>query len=257
MTVLVLGEASQAATYRALLSPRGYAVEQAATLALATRAVAALHPRIVLWIPKDPQEMVALGDAIARLVASAEDGRAPCVVALAHTREPAHLRAALECKGLTALLALDEAGRPDARDLLVTIAQVSAPRVLQAGDYLTRSQVERSLNLTKSTEKDEALAIVRSVATETGCNPYMVSTVVNTAEEMISNAFYHAPVDGRGRHSYSALPRTIPITLPPAQRVTMTVASDDQRLCVSVLDRFGSLRVASLAARLATCLHPC
>jgi hypothetical protein len=255
-SILVLGDTSQAHFYRALLSPCGYAIREAATATDAKTALRGGFPTVVLWILKDPREVLGMAKAIAGL--DATDAVAPplCVVALTHTREPAYLRAALECKGVRALLALDESGHPDARDLLVTVAQICAPRVIDAHDYLSKSQIERSMNLTSSVEKGEALDIVRRAAAEIGCNPYVISTVVTTAEEMISNAFHHGPVDDRGRHTYSSLPRSVPITLPHERRVTLTFAADDKRLCVSVLDRFGSLRVASLAARLASCLHP-
>jgi hypothetical protein len=255
-TVLLLCEPSRADVYRSVLSPRGHVVEAAASFAEAGRVLRKGAALVVFWVLEQPSKTLEVAQTLAGLDDPLLGDHRIRVVALTQTRDPAHLRAALETKAVTALLALDDAGNPDPGDLLVTVSQLTAPRVLHARSYLANPQVQRSIDLTRSADKKAALDLVTQVAGEIGCNPYVTSTVVTTAEEMILNAFYHGPVNASGASRYSGRPRSEAIELLDHERVTMSVAADDERLCVSVVDRFGSLQVTPLARRLASCLEP-
>ena len=62
-----------------------------------------------------------------------------------------------------------------------------------------------------------------------------------SAEELLMNSIYDAPVDSDGNHVYNHLSRSVPIALVPSQFATFRYATDGIYLAISVEDPFGSL----------------
>jgi hypothetical protein len=66
-------------------------------------------------------------------------------------------------------------------------------------------------------------------------------------EELITNAVYHAPVDGSGHEKYV---KHAPVVLEESEAVAVTLARDSEKFGVSVLDRSGRLTREQVLYRL-------
>lgn len=64
---------------------------------------------------------------------------------------------------------------------------------------------------------------------------------LQSADELISNALFNAPVRPSGRRAFKDLPRNSEIELPPNRAITVFGCFADQRLVVGCQDPFGSL----------------
>jgi hypothetical protein len=72
-------------------------------------------------------------------------------------------------------------------------------------------------------------------------------------DEMVTNAVYNAPRDEAGMPKYASLSRTFKVCLEEEERVAVSFACDGERLALSVTDRFGSLDLERIRARLRDC----
>jgi hypothetical protein len=65
---------------------------------------------------------------------------------------------------------------------------------------------------------------------------------VHAAEEMISNALFHAPVRASGERLYENLDRRLGVIVPDEKHCNLFVGASDYRVIVGVEDQFGSLK---------------
>jgi hypothetical protein len=79
----------------------------------------------------------------------------------------------------------------------------------------------------------------------------LVTQAVTIAEELIYNAFYHAPVDEAGEHPFSEQSPHEPVHLAAEDAIEVSWGCDERRLGISVVDRFGSLERQTLLRHLA------
>jgi sigma-B regulation protein RsbU (phosphoserine phosphatase) len=76
-----------------------------------------------------------------------------------------------------------------------------------------------------------------------------------TANELVTNAVYNAPVDGDGKPKYEQTDRKVKVKLEPSEFVTISVASDDQRIAISVSDLFGRLDRDKIVRHFVKCVN--
>jgi hypothetical protein len=72
-----------------------------------------------------------------------------------------------------------------------------------------------------------------------------------TANELATNAVYHAPVDAAARPKFTSVDRREKVALAEAERVVVTMAADETQVGVAVLDRFGRLERETVARHVA------
>ncbi|MBF0238998.1 MAG: hypothetical protein HQM12_14950 [SAR324 cluster bacterium] len=76
--------------------------------------------------------------------------------------------------------------------------------------------------------------------------PKMIRGIRSALEELISNAFYDAPVDQEGQHLYFLQDRVHPVRLSPEMPVSIQYGLNENVLWVSVKDCYGSLNPVKL-----------
>ena len=108
----------------------------------------------------------------------------------------------------------------------------------------------RRLTLVQSTDRGRMLNELQGFLGGLG-DARRVAQVLTVADELITNAFYHAPVDGIGGHPYSHVSRMDRVVCKPGREIEVAFARDEHRVAVSVRDCYGSLKQPQLRAHLA------
>ena len=100
--------------------------------------------------------------------------------------------------------------------------------------------------LTTTTEKRDALEITAAFAQRLSIPPRLADQLVFTADELISNALFNAPVDRLGHHRHAHRPRTEAVVLEPGEEIELALRCDGRRIGILVLDPFGTLTPKTL-----------
>jgi hypothetical protein len=103
--------------------------------------------------------------------------------------------------------------------------------------------------------KDYTVAEVTTWASEFGLAPRHSAAIEQALDEMLLNALYAAPRDAQGGPRYSRLPAAerLLVRAPPDEQAVVRFGADSRRVVVSVRDRFGALRAATVLAYLIRC----
>ena len=164
---------------------------------------------------------------------------------IVHARSPARAVGDLLAEsGRLNVLSRDSASF--AKDLLVTIEKLAGGDIFGLEKYLCfgSNVVERELRHTddKYLVLDRLLAHAASLGLGT-----RGQALATAADELILNAFFHAPVDAGGARPHAQLPRTTALGSPPDRPVVVRYGSDGVCFGVSVSDGYGSLGSARIA----------
>jgi hypothetical protein len=99
-----------------------------------------------------------------------------------------------------------------------------------------------------STGKEEALTALLADAARYGFSDEKVRRIETAADELMLNAVYDAPRDERGQPLHADIDRRTPVTLAAQAQVRARWGCDGRVFAVSVIDRFGALDRATVAA---------
>ncbi|MBN1946466.1 MAG: hypothetical protein JW797_12395 [Bradymonadales bacterium] len=107
--------------------------------------------------------------------------------------------------------------------------------------FFPYGSVLQERTLQDSRQKEEALAALARYAEGFTSSKRLIQAACGTADELLTNAFYDAPVDAAGRPLFRSLPRNRPVRLPFPSRISFQYGCDGHALWLSVRDPFGSL----------------
>lgn len=124
-------------------------------------------------------------------------------------------------------------------DGLVTERIFGLERYLQPEHTILSTYTLRSSDAIPATEDD----IMKRIGEHHRVEPYVQILL----EELITNAVYHAPVDGSGKEKYQ---KHSAVELQEGEEVTVTLGYDDEKFGVSVLDKSGLLTKDQVLYRL-------
>lgn len=99
--------------------------------------------------------------------------------------------------------------------------------------------------VTRASQRHDVFESVRAFARKAGACEAALTLLVNACDELLTNAFFHGPVDQAGRPRYRHLPRTSEVELASHERVTFTCGLGDHRLGVVVRDSFGRIEASN------------
>jgi hypothetical protein len=117
--------------------------------------------------------------------------------------------------------------------------------------YLPEGGERMHFTLTRSPERGNALGALQEFVAPVGLDARRVAQILTIADELISNAFYHAPVDGIGGHPFSHVSRMDIVETRPGREIHLTFGRTEHRVAVSIRDAYGSLQEQLLRTRLA------
>jgi hypothetical protein len=105
-----------------------------------------------------------------------------------------------------------------------------------------------SFSLKSTDEKSELMSIVEKFVQEDRRTKNYFSQIAVLIDELLSNAFFNAPIDSLGVHMYKNADRRTSVKLNKACRIFCV--HDNTRLVVGCEDAYGSLQCESLVALL-------
>src|SRR5690349_4941351 len=104
-------------------------------------------------------------------------------------------------------------------------------------------------------DKRDVLARAHEYTADLRIHPRFVPQFLTVVDESISNALYNGPVDERGQHRFSHLPRQTTVSLEDNEEITVTLRCDGTRIGVSVVDPFGTLTRDVIYDHLSKCFR--
>ena len=161
---------------------------------------------------------------------------------IVHGRSPARAVAELIAEG-GGLNVLSRDSPSFAKDLLVTIEKLVGGDIFGIEKYLCWGSGVVELELRHTDDKYVVLDLLHQHATSLGLGT-RAQAVATAADELILNAFFHAPVGPSGERLYAHLPRDTPLACAPDRPVVLRYGGDGVSFGISVSDAHGSLDAA-------------
>jgi hypothetical protein len=141
----------------------------------------------------------------------------------------------------TNFVAKDSDGFLSERDLLVTVKKILNSDIFGINKYLNWGAHNMIFHLRDSGTRREYVDVAVDYCNRMGLRKNFIRAVNVFCDELLMNAFFDAPCNALGQPLYESSPRTERIILGPLEAARMEVASDGQRLVISVSDPFGAI----------------
>ncbi len=151
--------------------------------------------------------------------------------------------------GLAAMIV--KQGTLEIEEMHQAVAKVLDPSPLGLERYLPGGGKGKHVVLTQSMERGAALGELDAFLGGLDLDPRRIAQILTVADEFITNAFYHAPVDAIGGHPYSHVSRMDVIHARPNRPVELAFGRNEDRVAVSVRDHYGSLEQPRIRSHLA------
>src|SRR5262249_2209062 len=123
-------------------------------------------------------------------------------------------------------------------EIALAVERVLGTSTLGIERYAPGAASASQFVLNVSSEPGAALTMLQDFVQELRLDARRMAQIVTIADELLTNAFYHAPVDGIGGHPYSHASRMDPIEAKPGRAVELAFAKNAQRVVVAVRDRY-------------------
>ena len=136
-------------------------------------------------------------------------------------------------------------------ELLATVQKLLRGEIFGLEKYMAWGAEVRGFTLANARDRERAVATLAADIVAIGLPDRISSLVSVTADELIANAVYAAPVDAAGARFRAQEPRDAARSLLGRDTVTVRWATDARYLAIEVRDHWGSLDIATVAARLA------
>jgi len=184
-------------------------------------------------------------EEVRRALAAEAQAHAARHTVIVHARSPARAVAELivESGGLNVL---SRDSPSFAKDLLVTIEKLVGGDIFGLEKYLCFGSNIVELELRHTDEKYVALDLLLQHAKGLGLGA-RAQALATAADELIMNAFFHAPISPSGERPNAGLPRTTPVASAPDRPVVVRYGGDGVSFGLSVSDGHGSLDSARVA----------
>jgi CheY-like chemotaxis protein len=157
--------------------------------------------------------------------------------------------------GISNVIANPGASRAALTELLITADKLLRDDLFGLHKYLRGegAQLQQRL-LTGACDRDRELReLSHFLRTQKAPRP-LIPTIVNAADEMLTNAMYNAPVSSSGSPRYASVCRRTKIELSAAEHVELKYGVHKGVFGISVSDNFGRLRLGHLSKSIHRCL---
>jgi hypothetical protein len=144
---------------------------------------------------------------------------------------------------------------PDLRQLAALATRIVRDDVLGLEPVLAPGTEVHARTVADHTDKSRCLSEVAEFAERRGVPRTRCVSIEQCVDEMVMNALYDAPVDGRGQPLFAGIPTRARIALRTEHSALVRYACDGQQLAISVRDAFGRLDRPTVLRHLHKCLH--
>jgi CheY-like chemotaxis protein len=175
------------------------------------------------------------------------------VLVLVRSTANQRLRALFKESKLTNFLAVPASERIDPVELTVTLAKILSKDIFGFARYLGPQQRAETHVVHDSRQKRVVVDAVHAFASDVGCHARVAETIAASADELITNAVYNAPVDREGKLRFMHYSRDRTVELDPGEEVKVHIAFDGRRLALAAIDTFGSLEKQRVLDYLTKC----
>lgn len=138
-----------------------------------------------------------------------------------------------------------------AEELIATVQKLIRKDVFGLEKYMAWGAEVRSYALEDARDRDAAVATLAADVVAVGLPDRVGSLVSVIADELIANALYAAPVDGKGTRIRAQESRDTSRALTGRDAVTVRWATDARYLAIEVRDKWGSIDVPAVTKKLA------
>ena len=153
----------------------------------------------------------------------------------------------------TYFIAKNSAGELPMRDLLVTVRKILNMDIFGVEKYLNWGASHMVFHVRDSATRSEYIKTVVAFCRDMHIRSRDVQAVNRLCEEMLMNAIYDAPRDYEGNELHQSKSRTEHVVLEPSHSARLEIASDGERLGVSVSDPFGAITRPTILNYLSSC----
>lgn len=117
---------------------------------------------------------------------------------------------------------------------------------------LTDSERNLTLSFRKSTQKAEVLQELEMFLAKNPKTKSLSDICIQSADELITNALFNAPVDADGERMFLNVDRQKVVEYPPEKKATLFACFSDDRITIGCEDTFGSMTVTEMYQYLRT-----
>jgi hypothetical protein len=128
-----------------------------------------------------------------------------------------------------------------AEELTITAQKLLRGELFGAEKYLLWGTELQQTILTRASQRSHIVGELADQLGARGQAARVGSMAMLVADELLSNAVHHAPVDDRGAHYRAELSRDAELALDGRHEVRLRWGCDGRYLAIEVTDRFGSL----------------
>jgi len=140
-------------------------------------------------------------------------------------------------------------------EMLITADKLLRDDLFGLGKYLRgKDTVMHTATLTCATDRDVQLRALSEFLVANKAPRPALATIVNAADEMLTNAMYNAPVDDLGLPLYASTNRRTKIRLAEDEYVELRYGVCKGVFGMSVADKFGGLRHGHLSKSIRRCV---
>jgi len=188
------------------------------------------------------------GDGGGFLAEASAAGARACIVLLRSDEQapPIEFPASLSTLALSNLI--DPTGPALEDELVVSVLKLLRRDVFGMEKYLSWRVVPVTEKLEQAADRCAVVDRMRDHIAAQGLDQRLTWLAAQTADELLSNAIFHGPVDGDGVHFRAERARSEDFPLDGRDRVQLRYGSDGRYFCIEVRDQYGSLAPATLQA---------
>jgi hypothetical protein len=136
------------------------------------------------------------------------------------------------------------------RELFISAKKILTGDIFGLSKYFGWGVDVVDLSLTSSARRQSAIEFAESFTSRIHIHSRVLGHIVTALDELVTNAFFNAPVDENGHRTHADRPRSDVITLPASKSISIGLCTDGACLGLSVSDPFGSLKPQHLRRRL-------
>ncbi|MGK5091177.1 hypothetical protein WDW89_04065 [Deltaproteobacteria bacterium TL4] len=130
--------------------------------------------------------------------------------------------------------------------LLVTLKKLLWGPLLGIEPYIKVSGTHKHWCLNASSQRDEVLSEIAEWSRTLNINSEFRRSIELISDELMTNSFFHSPVDLQGQHCYSHWNRQKSIVMETGKFVSVHCWSEPEQMIISVRDEYGSMSLSKI-----------
>jgi len=185
--------------------------------------------------------MLELGNLVRSKMPSAR------LVLMTSDQIPSYLPALRQLSHIPHIVSRDEADRTfTIKNIMTTVTKLLSNDLFGLEKYMSWGVDVQTRPIVSSKSRPDLIQEVDKYFEKVGIRRANRDRIKLVLEEMLMNAIYDAPHGSDGKSLYNHLPRTVDVSLRPAEQGLLRFATDGMLIAISVQDPFGGLKGSTI-----------